>query len=168
MNGILRRSTPYLQQFISRKKEEKTLSHTVTLTRADDAYHFIGRNAVGNETHFDTGPAEGGSGAAAGPMQTVAMALGACSAIDVVSILKKSRQQITSFDISVEYDRAKDETPAVFTKIHVHYLLEGVLEPEKVRRAVELSIEKYCSVSRMLGKTATITHSYSINGTRYE
>lgn len=148
--------------------EENTLSHTVTLTRTDDAYHFIGRNAAGNETHFDTGPAEGGSGAAAGPMQTVAMALGACSAIDVVSILKKGRQQITSFNIAVEYDRAKNETPAVFTKMHVHYQLEGELEPEKVRRAVELSVEKYCSVSKMLARTATITHSFSVNGTRYE
>lgn len=144
------------------------MSQTVTLTRTDDAFHFIGRNAAGNETHFDTGPAEGGSGAAAGPMQTVAMALGACSAIDVVSILKKARQEITGFDIDVEYDRATEETPAVFTKMHVHYLLEGELEPGKVRRAVALSIEKYCSVSRMLSKTATITHSFSVNGTHYE
>ncbi len=148
-------------------KEENTLPHTVTLTRTDAAYHFVGRNAAGLETHFDTSPEEGGSGAAAGPMQTVAMALGACSAIDVVSILKKGRQEITSFDIDVDYERAEGEVPAVYTAIHVHYLLRGNLEPEKVRRAVELSIEKYCSVSRMIGKTATITHSFSINGTRY-
>ena len=145
-----------------------SLKYTVKLSRADDAYHFVGRNAAGNETHFDVGPKEGGAGSAAGPMQTVAMALGACSAIDVVSILKRGRQEITSFNIDVSYDRAEGEIPAVFTKMHVHYLLEGTLEPDKVRRAVDLSIEKYCSVSKMLGRTAAITHSFSVNGTHYE
>lgn len=140
----------------------------VHLTRTDDAYHFVGRNAVGNETHFDTGPDEGGSGRAAGPMQTVAMALGACSAIDVVNILRKARQEVTSFDIDVDYERAADETPSVFTEMHVHYSLEGDIEPEKARRAVELSVTKYCSVSKMLSKTAAISHSFSVNGVRYE
>lgn len=153
---------------VSPPRRDKTLPYTVKLTRTDDAYHFVGRNAAGREAHFDTGPEEGGSGAAPGPMQTVAMALGACSAIDVVSILKKSRQEITKFDIDVEYQRAEGEIPAVFTKVHVHYLLEGDLEPEKVQRAVKLSIEKYCSVSKMLGKTAAISHSFSLNGDRYE
>ena len=144
------------------------LKYTVKLSRVDDAYHFVGRNAAGKETHFDVGPREGGSGSAPGPMQTVAMALGACSAIDVVSILKRGRQEITSFDIDVAYDRAEGEVPAVFTKMHVHYLLEGDLEPKKVRRAIDLSVEKYCSVSKMLGKSASITHSFSVNGTHYE
>jgi putative redox protein len=132
-----------------------------------DTRHFVGRNEAGLETHFDTPPEEGGSGSAPGPMQTVAMALGACSGIDVVSILKKSRQSINSFDIEVEYERA-DRTPAVFTTMHLHYILNGDLDPRIVSRAVALSVGKYCSVTRMLEKTATITYSYSVNGTRYE
>lgn len=140
----------------------------VHLTRTDDAHHFVGRNAAGNETHFDTGPDEGGSGQAAGPMQTVAMALGACSAIDVVNILQKARQDITSFEIDVEYERATDEIPAVFTDMHVHYTLGGNIDPEKARRAVELSVTKYCSVSKMLSKSVAISHSFSVNGDRYE
>ena len=140
----------------------------VHLTRTDNAHHFVGKNVAGQEVHFDTGAAEGGAGEGAGPMQTVAMALGACSAIDVVNILKKARQNITGFDIDVDYERAANEIPAVFTDLHVHYLLEGEIEPDKARRAVELSITKYCSVSKMLSKTATITYSFSVNGTRYE
>jgi putative redox protein len=141
---------------------------SVHLTRTDDGHHFVGRNAAGKEVHFDTGAAEGGTGEGAGPMQTVAMALGACSAIDVVNILKKARQNITGFEIDVDYKRATDEIPAVFTDLHVHYVLEGDIDPDRARRAVELSITKYCSVSKMLSKTATITHSFSVNGTRYE
>ncbi len=140
----------------------------VTLRRTDGAYHFVGRNAAGKEVHFDTGPVEGGSGQGAGPMQTVAMALGACSAIDVVNMLRKARQDLAGFDVDVEYERAKDRIPAVFTDLHVHYSLEGDVDPDKARRAVELSITKYCSVSKMLSETATITFSFSVNGIRYE
>lgn len=133
-----------------------------------DTRHFVGRNEAGLETHFDTPPEEGGSGSAPGPMQSVAMALGACSGIDVVSILNKSRQSIDSFEIEIDYEREKDKTPSVFTKIHLHYILTGNIDPKKVLRAVSLSVGKYCSVTRMLEKTAAITYSYSVNGTRYE
>lgn len=140
----------------------------VTLDRIDSNYLFRGRNEDGVETHFDTSPDEGGSGKAPGPMQTVAMALGACSGIDVVSILRKGRQEIEAFHVDIDYERARDQTPAVFTSFHVHYSLDGELDPDKVRRAVELSIEKYCSVTEMLRSTATIEYSFSVNGTRYD
>lgn len=140
----------------------------VTLDRIDSNFLFRGRNQEGIETLFDTSPKEGGTGTAPGPMQTVAMALGACSGIDVVSILRKARQEIDSFHVDIDYERAEDSTPAVFTSFHVHYALDGDLDPDRVRRAVELSIEKYCSVSEMLRKTATIAYSFSVNGTRYE
>lgn len=140
----------------------------VTLDRIDGNFLFRGRNEDGAETHFDTSPEEGGSGKAPGPMQTVAMALGACSGIDVISILRKGREDVVDFHIDVDYERAADRTPAVFTEIHVHYALAGELDPEKVRRAVELSIHKYCSVTKMLEKTATIDYSFSVNGQTYE
>jgi putative redox protein len=101
-------------------------------------------------------------------MQMVAMALAGCSSIDVISILNKSKQRIDRFDVEVDAARAKDQVPAVFTDMHLHFNVEGEVEPEKVRRAIELSVEKYCSVSKMLEKTATITHSFSVNGERYE
>lgn len=140
----------------------------VTLDRIDGNFLFRGRNENGTETHFDTSPEDGGSGTAPGPMQTVAMALGACSGIDVVSILRKGREDIVDFHIDVDYERAGDRTPAVFTEIHVHYALTGELDLEKVRRAVDLSVRKYCSVAKMLENTATITYSFSVNGETYE
>ncbi len=101
-------------------------------------------------------------------MQLVAMGLGGCSAMDVVTILNKQRQQIESLSIQIDAERATDQVPAVFTDIHLHYALGGNLDAEKVRRAIDLSLEKYCSVSRMLEKTARITYSFSVNGERYE
>lgn len=117
---------------------------------------------------MDTSVQQGGTGAAAGPMQLVLMGLGGCSGIDVVKILKKSRQDVKTFHIELDAERAQDEIPAVFTKIHARYILTGDLDPEKVRRAVDLSLEKYCSVARMLQKTATITYSFSVNGVLHE
>ncbi len=140
----------------------------IKLRRLDDAFHFLASNEAGNEVHLDTGPEEGGSGQGAGPMQAVIMALGGCSGIDIVLILKKGRQRIDSFDIEISYERAAGPPPALFSQIRVHYILHGSLQPEKVRRAVDLSINKYCSVARILEKTASIAASYSVNGTRYE
>ncbi len=136
----------------------------VTLKRLDDKNHFLGTNEAGNELHFDTDPPSG-SGQGVGPMQAVAMAIGGCSGIDIVDILRKSRQNLQRFDCTIEYER--EGTPALFTQIHVHYTLTGGLHPDKVRRAVDLSINKYCSVAKIVGKTASITVSYSVNGTHY-
>ena len=139
----------------------------ITLHRLDDAFHFLATNETGNEVHLDVSPEEGGSGQGAGPMQAVIMALGGCSGIDIVSILKKGRQDLQGFDVEIDYERAEGEVPALFTRIHAHYTLTGNLDPEKARRAVDLSINKYCSVAKILEKTATITASFSVNGTRY-
>lgn len=140
----------------------------VTLRRLDEAFHFVGRNEDGLETHFDITEEEGGHNHAPGPMQTVAMAVGACASIDVVMILQKQRQEIETYDVEIDYERAQDQVPSVFTKIHVHFLLTGALDPHKVRRAVALSVGKYCSVSKMIEKTATITAAATVNGERFE
>lgn len=143
--------------------------YRIDLKRVDNAFHFVATNAAGNEVHMDVGPAEGGSGQGAGPMQMVIMALGGCSSIDIVSILNKSRQQIDTYDVEIAYEREPHGVvPRLFTWIHVHYLLTGELDVDKVRRAIELSLDKYCSVSRILEKIATITYSFSVNGVRYE
>ncbi len=139
----------------------------VTLRRLDNKFHFLAANSNGNTLHFDTGPEEGGSGQGVGPMQAVAMALGGCSGIDIVMILEKQRQNLRKFHTAITYDRAEEETPALFTNLHVHYEFEGELDPEKVRRAVDLSVNKYCSVAKILEKTASITVSWSINDQPY-
>lgn len=140
----------------------------IQLERLDDAVHFLATNEAGNQVHLDTGPEDGGSGQGAGPMQAVIMALGGCSGIDIVSILKKSRQELQKFRVEIDYERETDQVPALFTTIHVHYLFTGDLQHAKVRRAVDLSINKYCSVAKILEKTATITVSYSVNGARFD
>jgi putative redox protein len=140
----------------------------VTLHRLDDAFHFLAQNEDGNEVHFDLTPEEGGTGQGAGPMQTVMMCLAGCSSIDVISILQKARQPLEDFDVEVEYERAAGQVPSLFTTVHMHFLLTGDLEVEKVRRAIDLSVNKYCSVAKILEKTAMITTSFSVNGTRYD
>ena len=110
----------------------------VTLTRTDDKFHFVGRNEHGNSLHLDTGVDEGGSGQGVGPMQAVAMALGGCSGIDIVIVLDKQRQDLQKFDTVITYDRDENETPALFTKLHVHYEFEGNLDQDKVRQLYHL------------------------------
>jgi putative redox protein len=101
-------------------------------------------------------------------MQLVVMALGGCSSIDIVDILRKGRQRIDAFTVEIDAERATDQTPALFTTIHAHYALEGDLDVARVRRAIRLSLDKYCSVARILEQTAQITYSFSVNGQPYE
>lgn len=98
---------------------------------------------------------------APGPMEMLLGALGACTAVDVVSILAKKRQMLSSLEIQVSGERAP-EPPAVWTKIDVEYRLKGTLEEKAVRDAIELSQNKYCSVAAMLGKTAKLSYKFGI------
>ena len=92
----------------------------------------------------------------------ILLGMGGCTAFDVVMILKKARQPVTDCVVEMEAERAASE-PKVFTRIHVHFVVTGRnLADKQVARAVELSAEKYCSASIMLGKTAAITHDYEI------
>jgi putative redox protein len=95
------------------------------------------------------------------PMELLLAGIGGCSTIDIISILQKQRQELQDIRITVEGNRA-DSIPKVFTKINLHYTLIGNLDTEKVQKAIDLSLEKYCSVSRMLEKTAEITYSFQI------
>jgi putative redox protein len=95
------------------------------------------------------------------PKETLLGALGACTAVDVVSILRKKRQDLRSLEISVSGEDAADP-PQVWTKIEIVYRLTGKLDEQAVRHAIELSETKYCSVAAMLGKTAKITYRYEI------
>jgi putative redox protein len=135
----------------------------VELRRVNDAFHFEAVGAAGVPVQIDGSPDIGGVDAGARPMEMILMGLGGCSAIDIVLILQKQRQVITDMTISIEAERVPNETPSVFKTIHVHYNFKGDLQIEKVTRAIELSMEKYCSVTAILNKTAVITHSFTIS-----
>lgn len=123
---------------------------------------FIGETSSGHAVVMDGPPEHGGRNIAVRPMEMVLLGLGGCTAFDVVSILKKARQQVKGCEIDVKAERA-DAIPAVFTRIHIHYVLSGKdLSEQQVHRAVQLSAEKYCSVTVMLAKTAEITHDYQV------
>ena len=96
------------------------------------------------------------------PMEAVLAATASCSSVDVVSILQKARQQVSHVDVKVSAVRA-DAVPAVFTDIHLHFVVSGDnINPTHVERAVDLSADKYCSVSIMLGKSVNVTHSFEV------
>lgn len=117
---------------------------------------FTGTNELGQSITMD------GEGNAPSPMQLILMAVGGCSSIDVVMILKKSRQEIVDCVCQLEAQRA-DTIPKVFTKVHAHYVVTGKnLKPNQVERACNLSMDKYCSASLMLSKSVEISHSFEI------
>ena len=119
---------------------------------------FVGHSETGHKIVLD-GDKEGG---APSPMEMVLMSAGTCSAIDVVSILEKARQNIVDVDVELEAERA-ETIPKVFTKIHMHFVVTGHDVQEKhVERAVNLSADKYCSVAKMLEKAAEVSHSFEI------
>lgn len=123
---------------------------------------FIAETGSGHSVIMDGPPDHGGQNLAARPMEMILVGLGGCSAFDVVDILKKSRQPIEDCQIDIEAGRA-DEIPAVFTKIHMHYLVGGQdLSEKQVNRAVKLSVDKYCSVVKMLRPNVEITYDHEI------
>ncbi len=137
------------------------------IERLNEGFHFRATNEAGHTIEMDSA-ANGTPAQAVGPMQMVIMAMGGCSGIDILDILAKGRQPVASFAIDLEAEREKKDTYTEYTAIHAHYTFTGDLDPDRVRRAIRLSIDKYCSVSKLLEYTATITASFSINGERYE
>ncbi|MBA4496576.1 OsmC family protein [Paenactinomyces guangxiensis] len=127
--------------------------------------HFATKTPSGHTISLDAAQEVGGENLGPRPTEILLSAVGTCSGIDIVDILKKMRLQVDSFAMEVSGERAEDH-PRRFTRVHIHYQLEGNLPEEKVRRAVQLSVEKYCSVSNSLN--AEITSSFEINGQRYE
>ncbi|MDA7834570.1 OsmC family protein [Methylophilaceae bacterium] len=124
---------------------------------------FKGKSESGHEVILD-GPEElGGKNLGMRPMEMILIGMGGCTSFDVVTILKRSRQQITGCIAEIEAVRA-DAIPKVFTSIHIHFLIKGIdLQKKAVERAVELSANKYCSASIMLGKSVKITHDFVIS-----
>ena len=123
---------------------------------------FIGESGSGHAVVMDGPPESGGRNLGVRPMEMLLLGMGGCASFDVVHILKKSRQPVTDCVAELEAERA-DQEPKVFSRIHIHFIVSGQgLKEQHVKRAVELSAEKYCSASIMLGKTAEISHDYEI------
>lgn len=134
----------------------------IVLKRLDQDYHLQAVNETGATVESDGAPDIGGHNKGLRPMQMVLAALGSCSAIDVVYMLRKLRQQLDDIQVTVTAEREKDKTPSLFTDIHVHYLLSGPIQEKKAERAVNLSMEKLCSVKKLLEPTAKITWSWEV------
>lgn len=124
---------------------------------------FVAESGSGHAVVMDGPPDMGGRNLGIRPMEMMLCGMGGCTAFDVVHILKKSRQDVTDCVAELSAERAESE-PKVFTKIHVHFIVKGRdLKGAKVQKAVELSAEKYCSASIMLGNAGVeITHDYEI------
>lgn len=123
---------------------------------------MVAEAGSGHSVVLDGAPEIGGRNIGFRPMEMLLMGLAGCTALDVVSILRKSRQEVTDLSVEVEAERAANE-PKVFTRIQVHFVVTGRrLTENHVRRAVDLSADKYCSASIMLGKTAEMHHDFEI------
>lgn len=139
----------------------------VSLKRLDDAFHFEGRNEDGKAVQMDAAEKIGGRNQGVRPTQMLLMALAGCSGIDIINILKKQRQPIDDFyiDVDGQQEETQDNAAKIFNNIKVDFMLKGDLDEQKVKRAVELSIEKYCSVEKTLRLAgAKIIYTVSVNG----
>ena len=123
---------------------------------------FIGLSSGGHTVVMDGPPEGGGRNLGPRPMEMLLMSMAACSTYDVVSILQKSREDITDCDVRITANRAPDH-PKIFTDIHLHFVVSGRdVKERNIKRAIKLSAEKYCSASIMLGAMAKITHDFEV------
>ncbi len=134
----------------------------VTLERKNDKYLFEAKGASGVPVLIDSKTGTPSKGVS--PMELLLMGVGGCSAIDVVSILKKQRQEITSYKMEVEGERKEVRDAKPFESMHVTLYLEGKIDETKAIRAAQLSFEKYCSVSITMEASVKITYSIVLNG----
>jgi len=127
-----------------------------------DGLLMVGKSDSGHTITMDGPPESGGENLGVRPMEMLLLGVAGCTMIDVVTTLKKMRQDLSHLETKINAERATDH-PKVFTDIHIHFILKGQnLDEKKVDKAITLSAEKYCSASIMLGETATITHDFEV------
>ena len=135
---------------------------TIRWTGSDAGMSFVAESGSGHAIVMDGATDAGGRNLGPRPMEMVLAGTGGCTAFDIVLILKRGRHAISGCEVRLTAERAEAD-PKVFTHIHFHYRVKGrQLKPDAVARAIELSKEKYCSASIMIGKTAEITHDFEI------
>ncbi len=141
----------------------------VVLKRLDDDFHFEGMGTSSVPVHIDAAEGIGGHNAGARPMELLLMGIGGCTAIDVILILKKQRQSIDDFQIRISGTREKiegtEKTP--FREINIQFELKGAIDGNKALKAIQLSMEKYCSATAQLEPSATITHTLVLNSNQF-
>ncbi len=134
----------------------------IELNRINDDYLFECTNSAGNKVILDNTSNPDAKGVS--PMETVLMAVAGCSGIDIISILKKQRQEISKFSAEVEGERIPVDDAKPFKKIKVKFILEGKIDPKKAQKSAQLSFEKYCSVSKTLEPNVEIKYEVFVNG----
>lgn len=135
----------------------------ITLNRINDDFLFECKNSIGNTILLDNISQSEGTKAVS-PMESLLMAVAGCSGIDMVSIMKKQRQELTGFSAEVEGERVQVDDAKPFKSILVKFFLEGIIDPKKAMKAAELSFEKYCSVSKTLEPNVEIGYEVYVNG----
>jgi putative redox protein len=137
----------------------------IRLDRINGDFGFEAKDALGHTVHMDSSPETGGLDFGVRPMQMLLMGLGGCSGIDIASILKKQRQPLEGFSMSIEGHREHGKEPALWTNVHIVFELTGEIDPDKAKKACELSMDKYCSVAATLREAhCTITWAVTLNG----
>lgn len=127
----------------------------ILLNRIDENFCFEATAEDGNKVVMDGSPAIGAAGNGFRPMQMLIAGLGGCSGIDIVSILKKMKQEIKDFKIEIDGEREAGVEPSLWKEVNIHFIFEGNIEAAKAEHAVKLSMEKYCSVAKTLEKAGT-------------
>ncbi len=134
----------------------------IVISRTNQAVHLNAVNERGQSIQMDGSPEIGGENLGMRPMEVLLSSLAGCSSMDVLSILKKMREDVQDYQVEITGERDMEQVPSIFNKINVHFILKGDLNIKNVEKAITLSMEKYCSVSKMLEKSAEITHSFEI------
>ncbi len=134
----------------------------ITLKRVNDAVRFEASNDRGHSVIVEGGHSAGGLDEAPYPTELFLMSQAACTAVDIVELLKKMRQPLIHLEIEAEGHRAQDQIPRIFTGIHLHYKIYGQVAEGKAEKAISMSIEKYCTISKMIDQVAKITYSFEI------
>lgn len=136
----------------------------IHLSRVDEDFHLTGKGMSESLVHIDASEKVGGHNAGSRPMELLLMGLGGCTSIDVILVLKKQKQEIEDYNVIVSGERENIEgtemTP--FRKINVHFEVKGNIDSKKLKKAISLSMEKYCSATAQLQCSAEITHSFEI------
>ena len=136
----------------------------IEVNRVQGDFGFEAKDTAGHIARMDSSPETGGENFGIRPMQMLLMGLGGCSGIDIVSILKKQRQVVEGFHMLLEGDREPGKEPSLWANIHMVFELKGTIDPDKAKKAVELAMEKYCSVAATLKEArCKITWEVRIN-----
>jgi putative redox protein len=135
----------------------------INLIRKSGKFNFEAENETGFKVELDAKPAIGGEGKGFRPMEMLLVGLGGCSGIDMVNVLSKQKEPLDDVKIKINATRKDEEMPPIFDVINIHFNLYGALNIQKVERALALTFDKYCSVSNILGRSATLNFTYTIH-----